>query len=129
MTAQVPARIGLTEVELAAVAEMERIRAVEQLGVLDTPRSERFDRITRMARQLLGFEHVSIAFVDHDTHHTKSSLGAIPDEYSRFGSFCNVAIQKPGILVVPDATLDPHFKDSPGVVGGLRLRFYAGHSL
>jgi serine phosphatase RsbU (regulator of sigma subunit) len=82
-----------------------------------------------MARQLLGFEHVSIAFVDHDTHHTKSRLGAVPEEYSRFGSFCNVAIERPGILVVPDATKDPRFKDSPSVVGGMRLRFYAGHSL
>ena len=120
---------ALTLAEQRAIEEMARMRAVEQLGVLSSPPSERFDRITRMARQLLGFEHVSIAFLDHDMHRTKSRTGAVPSDYSRLGSFCNVAIEESGLLIVPDATKDPRFRDNPGVVGGPGMRFYAGHSL
>jgi serine phosphatase RsbU (regulator of sigma subunit) len=82
-----------------------------------------------MARQLLGVEHVSIAFAGRDAFHTKSSVGAIPAEYSRFESFCSVAIETPGTLVVSDATTHPLFKDNPRVLGGQGVRFYAGHSL
>jgi len=34
--------------------EQERLFALKQLNILDTPPSESFDRITRMASQLFG---------------------------------------------------------------------------
>ena len=44
-------------------------------------------------------------------------------------AFCDHAIRGTGILVVPDAELDPRFRDNPVVTGDMRLRFYAGAPL
>ena len=42
-------------------------------------------------------------------------------------SFCAQAVKRPDeILYVPDATLDPRFANYPQVVGGTKIRFYAG---
>ena len=43
---------------------------------------------------------------------------------------CNLVLRESGPVIVPDARLDPRFRDNPFVTGDLgRVRFYATHQL
>lgn len=111
------------------LAEDARLRALEQLGVLGTAPEERFDRITRTAQRLFGVDAALISLITHDRQWHKSAQGFPAASVPRDETFCSHTIRRPGTLVVEDATLDPRFADNPHVVGGPRIRFYAGHPI
>ena len=52
--------------------ERLRLAALDDLGIMGTGAEERFDRITRMARQLFGVPIAEINFIDQDHQFTKS---------------------------------------------------------
>ncbi|MFB2556976.1 PP2C family protein-serine/threonine phosphatase [Herbiconiux liangxiaofengii] len=110
--------------------ERLRVAAVESLSLLDTPAEERFDRITRIARELFGVPVAEINLLDDTRQFTKSpqrpGISPISD---RTQSFCDVAIQQPDVLVVPDATEDDRFSWRSTVTGERHIRFYAGAPL
>jgi len=109
--------------------EAQRLEALQGLWVLYTPAEERFDRITRLARQLLDVPIALVSLVDAKCQWFKSSQGMPMTETARAISFCAHAILMDDTLVVPDADLDERFKDSPLVTGEPYVRFYAGHPL
>lgn len=109
--------------------EPQRLAALQGLWVLYTPAEERFDRITRLARQLLDVPIALVSLVDAQCQWFKSSQGMPVSETARTISFCAHAILMDDTMVVPDATLDPRFMDSPLVMGEPYVRFYAGHPL
>jgi hypothetical protein len=110
--------------------EQLRVAAVEKLDLLDTPAEERFDRITRLARELFGVPVAEINLLDETRQFTKSPQqpGTSPVS-ERAQSFCDIAIQKPDVLVVPDATKDDRFSWRSTVTGERHIRFYAGAPL
>ena len=57
-------------------AEARRLLALDDLEILDTSPEERFDRITRMAAQVLNAPNAMITLVDRDRQWTKSFAGA-----------------------------------------------------
>lgn len=103
--------------------------ALDRLGILDTPREERFDRVTRLAQELFGVPMVSVSFIDRDRQWRKSFIGLPGHEAPREQAFCDATIRQPGTLIVEDAALDERFSANPFVVGDPHLRFYAGHPL
>ncbi|WP_228479384.1 PP2C family protein-serine/threonine phosphatase [Microbacterium atlanticum] len=107
----------------------QRQRAIEALGVLDTPPDERVDRVARLAREMFGVPMVSVTLMDRDRQFRKAQIGLGGREAPREGSFCDVTIRQEGTLVVEDAAADAAFAASPFVVGDPHLRFYAGHPL
>jgi PAS domain S-box-containing protein len=109
--------------------ERGRLQALRALEVLDTPAEERFDRITRMAARVLDVPMALVSLVDTDRQWFKSSVGLDVPETPRDVSFCAHAILEEGALVVPDTHADPRFADNPLVLGGPRIRSYAGHPL
>ena len=113
----------------AEVEEQARVEALEDLDVLDTPREERFDRITRLATRLLGVEMAAVNLVAADRQWTKSVVGVDLDELPREQSFCSVAIRDDDVLVVEDTHTDERFRSNPLVTGAPHLRFYAGQPL
>ncbi len=113
-------------------AGFERLRldAVRQLELLDTPGEERFDRITRIARELFGVPVAEINLLEETRQFTKSpQLPGVPTDSDRSQSFCDVTIQRPELLVVPDATKDDRFSWRSTVTGERHIRFYAGRPL
>lgn len=110
--------------------ERSRIAAVEKLDLLDTPAEERFDRITRIARQVFGVPVAEINLLDDSRQFTKSpqTPGQTPNS-PRSESFCDVTIQGTDLLVVPDATADERFALRDTVTGERHIRFYAGRPL
>jgi len=106
--------------------ERRRQRAVDRLGILDTPSEERFDRIVTMARQLYHTDSAVFSVIDRDREWHKSRSGDTVEEAVRTASFCSVTIRGEDALVVGDASKDDRFNDTPSVVGDPKLRFYAG---
>jgi phosphoribosyl 1,2-cyclic phosphodiesterase/CheY-like chemotaxis protein len=109
--------------------EASRIHALHNLNLLDTEPEERFDRYTRLAAALFDVPVALVTLVDEDRQWFKSCIGSELSETSREVSFCAHAIECRDVLVVPDALSDPRFADNPLVIGGPRIRFYAGAPL
>lgn len=106
--------------------DVERVQALHALNVLDTPREERFDRITRDLAMALGVPISYVALVDEDRQWLKSEIGGMPCQVSRGMSFCGHTILSRKPLVLSDARKDPRFAENPMVIGKPFLRFYTG---
>lgn len=106
--------------------EAERVRALHALDILDTDPEERFDRLTREVSALLDVPIALVSLVDSHRQWFKSRHGVEETETPRDQAFCAHAILDGGVLQVPDALQDARFADNPLVVGGPRVRFYAG---
>jgi len=109
--------------------EAQRVSALRSLLILDTPAEERFDRITRMARKLLGTDIALVSLVDSDRQWFKSAQGLGAPQTGRDISFCGHAIHGEDAFVICDARNDPRFADNPLVVGDPSIRLYAGQPL
>jgi len=109
--------------------EKERLAALRQLRILDTPDEERFDRITRIARDLFQVPTALISLVDAHRQWFKSRTCLDAHETSRAVSFCGHAILGTDAFVVENALADPRFADNPLVTGPPGVHFYAGMPL
>ena len=109
--------------------EASRLEALNATGLLDTPRSEAFDRITRLATRLLGAPIALLSLIDSHRQWFKSSIGVTAAEYPRCHSLCARMIVGRGPMVVPDTSLDARFAANPLVTGPPGVRFYAGAPL
>ena len=109
--------------------ELERLSALHELQLLDTPREERFDRVVRLAQRLFDVPMVAISLVDRDRQWHKASTGLGFREGPRTEAFCNRTIQQAGPFVVPDAARDADFASNPLVQQAPAIRFYAGQPL
>lgn len=109
--------------------ERERAEALVATGLLDTPPSEAFDQIARLAKDFFGVPIALISFVDSKRQWFKSRIGIEVAETPRGHSLCSRAIERSEVMVVEDALLDVRFADNPLVLGEPRIRFYAGAPL
>jgi PAS domain S-box-containing protein len=109
--------------------EAQRLQALRERVLLDTAPEERFDRITRLAKQIFGTKIALISLVDAKRQWFKSRQGLTASETSRDISFCGHAILSDDIFEVAEADLDPRFSDNPLVTGPPHIRFYAGAPL
>jgi hypothetical protein len=111
---------------LASQDEERRLASLHDLGILDTPPEERFDRITRLAASVFKVPMAIVSLVDRERQWFKSTYGLDITETSRETSFCAHAVASREVLVIPDTFQDPRFSDNPLVVEAPRIRFYAG---
>jgi two-component sensor histidine kinase len=110
-------------------SEQDRLRALHETGLLDTPADPRFDRYTRLASALTGAPIALISLIDANRQWFKSCVGLGESETPREYAFCDYAIRQSGVLVIPDATADPRFAGNPLVTAAPNIRFYAGAPL
>ena len=106
--------------------EQARLETLRSFSILDTPPEERFDRLTRMAKRLLGVPIALVSLIDENRQWFKSCVGLSASETSRDISFCGHAILGNELFIVPDTQKDERFADNPLVVGDPNIRFYAG---
>ena len=109
--------------------ENERLRALRELLLLDTPPEERYDRLARFAAEQLDMPIALLTLVDGQRQWFKSRVGVDVIETPRDISFCGHAIMSNELFVVEDASRDPRFSDNPVVLGAPYVRFYAGAPL
>ena len=109
--------------------EVARQAAVTRLGLLDTPREERFDRFTRLATQIFHTPIALVPLLDGDRAWFKSSFGLDVNEAPRREMFCAHTVAQDELLVVADAQLDERFAGLKIVSEPPHIRFYSGAPL
>lgn len=109
--------------------ETQRLKVLWQYEVLDTVPEEVFDDLTELAARICGAPIALISLVDEKRQWFKSKVGISRSETARDVSFCSHAILQGGLFIVPDATLDERFANSPLVTSDPKVRFYAGAPL
>lgn len=107
--------------------ETERLAALYDLKILDTPPEDRFDRITRLAASHFDVPISIITLLDRDRQWFKSKCGIAASESDREVSFCAHAVAQDKPLVVEDTLDDDRFCDHPAVLNDPGIRFYAGY--
>jgi len=122
--------MGLPAEELIPANESERLAALRRFDVLDTPRDGAFDRITRLASEMLEMPISIVSLVDHDRIWFKSTHGLDGvEQIDRSPGLCASAILGEEIWLIEDAKVDPRALANPLVAGEFGLRFYAGSPL
>lgn len=110
-------------------SEPERVRALQQLGVLNTNTSDYFDSVTALAKTLFDVSGAYISLLDSDRQWIKSAVGYCPPNTDRDKTFCQYTIAQASVLVIEDTLRDPRFAGNPLVAGPQGVRFYAGAPL
>ncbi|MCT0199299.1 GAF domain-containing protein [Synechococcus sp. CS-1325] len=106
--------------------EDERLEALREYHILDTPPEQAFDDLTALAAYVCDVPIALVSLVDTDRQWFKAKLGIEALETSRDISFCAHAILEEEILVVQDTHLDARFVANPLVTSEPNIRFYAG---
>jgi diguanylate cyclase (GGDEF)-like protein/PAS domain S-box-containing protein len=93
--------------------ESDRLRVLRETGLLDGPREESFDRVTRLAARLLCVPITMVSLIDAERHFAKSTHG-IPESASRdiplSHSICRQAVETREALVIQNTSTDPRTK-------------------
>ncbi len=109
--------------------EAARIKALQQLVILDTPPEQQFDDIVQLAAAITGCPIALVSLVDTSRQWFKAKCGLDATETDRGIAFCAHAILGKELFEVCDASSDPRFSANPLVTGTLSIRFYAGMPL
>ena len=111
-------------------AETARLAALKATGLLNTQPEDKFDRLTRLAREMFGVKVALVSVVDDQRLWLKSRQGEVDiNGAAREVSFTAHAIEQADIMEVTDALQDPRFQHSPLVTGFPHVRYYAGAPL
>ena len=106
--------------------EQNRLNALKNYQILDTPPDPSFDNITLLASKLLNVPIALISFVDEHRIWSKSHFGTDVDEYDRVEGLCSTAILDNIPLIIYDASTDQRCINHPLVKQKDGVRFYAG---
>lgn len=109
--------------------EPERIAALHELQILDTPPEEDFDDIVELASQICDAPLCAITFQDKDRFWFKAKLGFDATETPRENSLCSYAVPHNNISVIWDCLSDDRIKENPFVKPEDGVRFFAGVQL
>ncbi|MFN0070534.1 MAG: GAF domain-containing sensor histidine kinase [Chloroflexota bacterium] len=112
------------------ILDPNRLRALGRTGLLGTPAEEEFDRLTRLAAEILEVPVAIVNLIQEDWQFFKSCFG-VPEPIARERgmpvehSFCKHAVAAGQPLVVNDMRLHPIHKHNP-MIEELGIVAYAG---
>ena len=107
--------------------DLVRLDILKGLGLLDTPPSESFDRISRMASRIFDLPIAAVSLTDSDRQWFKSRVGVDHWSIPREKAPCAEVAESREVLVIEDFEADPCYRDS--VLAKSGVRFYAGAPL
>lgn len=107
-------------------AELERLEALDVLGLLDAPADDELEAVVRVAAAVAGVPHATLNLIDADRQCQLTAVGFERGDSPRTESMCALHFRDGAVVHVPDARLDPRFARSAWVDGRLgRVRLYA----
>jgi GAF domain-containing protein len=114
----------------SCLANLDRLGALRESGLLDAPPSDRLDALTRDAAKQLGTPMAFMSLVDEQRVFFASALGlsdamAETRENSVEGSYCQYVVVLDDVLVVNDSLTDPLVSSHPATTDGA-VRSYLG---
>lgn len=112
-----------------APTEDARRKALASYHVVDSAPEQAFDDVAGFAAALCDAPTALVSLVAADRQWFKAKVGLDVGETPRDVSFCATAMLGDDIMVVPDATTDPRYRDNALVTGAPHIRFYAGAPL
>lgn len=107
-------------------SEQARLAALDEHGLDDECLIPSLDPIVKMAVRMFDMPVAAVNMIGSDHVFFVASVGIGETDMRRDVSFCAHTINQSDIMVVPDATLDERFHDSPLVTSETKIRFYAG---
>jgi EAL domain-containing protein (putative c-di-GMP-specific phosphodiesterase class I)/GGDEF domain-containing protein len=114
-------------VSISVEAEAERLDALQRLDLLDTPPSEAFDRITRMAAHIFDLPIAAVSLTDRDRQWFKSRVGVDHWSIPRERAPCAEVAESADLLLIPDLQADACYSQS--LLAEQGIRYYCGASL
>jgi GAF domain-containing protein len=109
--------------------EFQRLQALHEYDLLDTPPEEEFDRLTEIAERELDVDVAAITFLDDDRQFLKSATGTEITETPRESSFCTYTILSEELTIIPDSRKDDRLDKNHLSLEGNEVRAYAGAPL
>jgi signal transduction histidine kinase len=107
-----------------------RVAEIGKYRVLVEPPRADLLAIVEIAAQVARVPMATINLITDVEQHQIATHGFDASVCTREDSMCNVVLDAAGPVVVPDASLDPRFRDNPFVTGVIgNVRFYATHQL
>lgn len=101
----------------SAILDAHRLAALRELGLLDTPAEEAFDRLARLAARLRKVPIALVSLVDADRQFFKSCLG-LPEPWASWRetplshSFCQHVVATCAPLIIGDARTHPGLRNN-----------------
>jgi PAS domain S-box-containing protein len=99
---------------------------LELYDIFDSAEEKSFNDLVDLASLICNCPVSTITFVDGKRQWFKARKNMHEKETPVDVSFCAQAIQLDKLLVVEDASRHEHFSSYANVIGGLKIRFYAG---
>lgn len=109
--------------------EHERLRALREYNILDTPSEDEFDNITKLATLICNTPIAVIALVDEERLWIKSAIGVSLQEMPRAMSFAEQAIGGSEVFEVCDILQDARFSAHLALQHDPVMRYYGGAPL
>ncbi|WP_313531114.1 sensor domain-containing diguanylate cyclase [Shinella sp.] len=106
--------------------EKDRLAALDNLDLLNSPRDDGFDRFVRLIQQIFTVEIGLVSLIDGHRQWYQACSGLSADDVPLEDTFCRYVLNDEQPMVVQDATKDPRFVTHPAVTGPDHVRFYAG---
>ena len=106
--------------------ERERLAALRNYAILDSPGEAEFDRITKLASLICDVPISLISLMDENRLWYKSRVGLEQKEVQRDLSLCQYIIADSNYLEIEDISTDKRFTGDDMFANYADLRFYAG---
>lgn len=116
----------MSALQIVPMTEEERLRVVDATEMLDTAPDAEFDELVQLTAEICATPISLFTLVGRERQWFKAKTGIAISSTPRETSFCTHAIRQNALMVVEDAKQDVRFKENPLVVGGPKIRFYAG---
>lgn len=91
--------------------EKERLLALDDYSIMDSPAEDEFDCITELASLICNMPVALVSLIDGKRQWFKSKIGIELQEMPRELTICQYTIMETGILEIKDVTQDDRFKD------------------
>lgn len=115
--------------DLAVLRDPVRLQALASYGGAETPVPLGFDDVAHLAARLCGTSAAIVSLFSAEQQLVKARVGTKVSRLPVNQTACAYALSEPGVLTIPDLSLDARTAHFPFVTGAPHMRFYAGTPL
>jgi signal transduction histidine kinase len=116
--------------ERAPERERQRLAALHEYRLLDSPAGDELEAVVRVAATVAGVPHATLNLIDENRQCQLTTVGFEGADSARSDSMCAIRFETGRFTYLTDASLDPVYRDNPWVTGVLAgVRFYASFPL